>query len=168
MNRFEWDPRKAATNLRKHRVSFEEAATVFGDPLASVYEDPDHSTAERRFLAVGTSANGRLIHVAFADRGPSHGAKENFMKKKNDEDADEMRPEYDLSKLKFVGRGIYAKRYRSGTNIVLLDNDVRKAFPDDESVNEALRLIAKVAKRQASRAKKPQSRKTAPRSRRAA
>jgi len=55
---------------------------------------------------------------------------------------DELRPEYDLTKLKFVGRGIYAKRYRSGTNLVLLDADVRKAFPDDESVNETLRVIA--------------------------
>ena len=63
---------------------------------------------------------------------------------------DELRPEYDLTKLKFVGRGIYAKRYRSGTNLVLLDRDVRRAFPDDESVNEALRIIAKAAKRQAS------------------
>jgi hypothetical protein len=71
------------------------------------------------------------------------------MKKKRDENSDEMRPEYDLSKLKFVGRGIYAERYRSGTNIVLLDSDVRKAFPDDESVNEALRVIAKAAKQQA-------------------
>lgn len=58
-----------------------------------------------------------------------------------------MRPEYDLRKLKFIGRGIYAERYRSGTNLVLLDPDVRKAFPDDESVNEALRIIAKAAKR---------------------
>jgi uncharacterized DUF497 family protein len=65
---FEWDPRKAATNLRKHRVSFVEA-TAGADPLASVYEDPDHSIAERRFLTIGTSAKGRLIHVAFADRG---------------------------------------------------------------------------------------------------
>ena len=80
------------------------------------------------------------------------------MKKKTDEDSDEMRPEYDLRKLKFVGRGIYAKRYRSGTNIVLLDRDVREAFPDDESVNEALRVIAKAAKRQASRAKKAPAR----------
>src|SRR5437667_8826202 len=61
--------------------------------------------------------------------------------------SDEMRPEYDLSKMKLVGRGIYAKRYRSGTNLVLLQPDVRKAFPDDESVNEALRVIAKAAKR---------------------
>ena len=60
--------------------------------------------------------------------------------------SDEMRPEYDLSKMKLVGRGIYAKRYRSGTNLVLLEPDVRRAFPDDESVNEALRMIAKTAK----------------------
>ena len=67
---------------------------------------------------------------------------------------DDLLPEYDFSKMKLVGRGIYAKRFRSGTNIVLLDRDVREAFPDDESVNEALRVIAKAAKRQASRARK--------------
>lgn len=80
------------------------------------------------------------------------------MKKKTDEDSDEMRAEYDLTKLKFVGRGIYAERYRSGTNLVLLEPDIRAAFPDDESVNEALRVIAKAAKRQAARAAKPSSR----------
>ena len=92
------------------------------------------------------------------------------MKKKRDEDLDEMRPEYDLSKLKFVGRGIYAERYRSGTNLVLLDRDVRVVFPDDESVNEALRVIAKAAKQQAARARKAdgRGRKQASRSRRAA
>jgi len=76
------------------------------------------------------------------------------MKKKTDEFSDELRPEYDLRKLKFVGRGIYADRYRSGTNLVLLDPEIRAAFPDDESVNEALRVIAKAAKQQASRATK--------------
>jgi uncharacterized DUF497 family protein len=65
---FEWDPKKAASNIRKHNVSFKEASSVFEDPLATVYEDPDHSAAERRFLTIGTSAEGRLIHVAFADR----------------------------------------------------------------------------------------------------
>jgi len=89
------------------------------------------------------------------------------MKKKLDEDVDEMRPEYDLSKLKFIGRGIYAKRYRSGTNLVLLDPDVRKAFPDDASVNEALRALAKTKPR-ASRAKRPRPAKTSTRSRRVA
>lgn len=90
------------------------------------------------------------------------------MKKKNDEEANEMRSHYDLSKLKFIGRGIYAERYKSGTNLVLLDSDVRKAFPDDEAVNETLRLIAKIAKRQATRPRKGQNGKTAPRSPRAA
>jgi hypothetical protein len=66
-------------------------------------------------------------------------------KRKESELEDEMRPEYDFSKMKLVGRGIYASRYRSGTNLVLLEPDVRKAFPDDESVNEALRAIAKAA-----------------------
>lgn len=83
-------------------------------------------------------------------------------------DEDKMRPEYDFSKMKFVGRGIYAERYRSGTNLVRLDSDVRKAFPDDESVNEALRMIAKAGKQQAARAKKSQPGKAATRSRRVA
>lgn len=92
------------------------------------------------------------------------------MKKKTDELSDEMRPEYDFSKLKFAGRGIYAERYRSGTNIVLLDPDIRAAFPDDESVNEALRVIVKAAKQQATRAQKvsARSRKSSPRARRKA
>jgi hypothetical protein len=64
---------------------------------------------------------------------------------------DDLLPEYDLSKMNLLGRGIYAERYRSGTNLVLLEPDVREAFPDDQSVNEALRVIAKVAKSQLSR-----------------
>lgn len=66
---FEWDPKKAKDNLRKHDVSFEEATTVFKDALAAIYQDPDHSVRERRYLTIGTSAKGRLLHVAFADRG---------------------------------------------------------------------------------------------------
>jgi hypothetical protein len=91
------------------------------------------------------------------------------MKKKREEDSDEMRPEYDFGKMKFVGRGIYAERYRSGTNLVRLDSDVREAFPDDEAVNEALRVIAKAAKQQAARARNRggRSRKQTSKSRRA-
>ncbi len=66
--KFEWDPKKSASNLRKHGVSFEEAASVFHDLLATVYEDPDHSVREKRYLTIGTSAKGRLLHIAFADR----------------------------------------------------------------------------------------------------
>ena len=92
------------------------------------------------------------------------------MKKKKDETSDEMRPEYDLSKLRFVGRGIYAERYCAGTNLVLLDSDVRKAFPDDEAVNEALRVIAKAAKQQAAQVRNRggRSQKRTSKSRRAA
>jgi len=66
---FEWDPRKERQNRRKHGVSFHEAATVFGDPLAVTYDDPDHSISERRFITVGVSKAGRFVVVAHADRG---------------------------------------------------------------------------------------------------
>jgi uncharacterized protein len=65
---FEWDPVKATRNLRKHGVSFYEAATVFGDPAAVTYDDPDHSVAERRFITIGRSVPGRLLVVAHAHR----------------------------------------------------------------------------------------------------
>ena len=58
---FEWDPNKAKRNIRKHRVSFAEAATVFEDSLATCFQDPDHSIAERRYLVIGTSSKQRLI-----------------------------------------------------------------------------------------------------------
>ena len=92
------------------------------------------------------------------------------MKKKTSktEDDDDLLPEYDFSKMKLVGRGIYAERYRSGTNLVLLDRDVRKAFPDDKMVNEALRMIARIAKEQTAGGRKSRGRKPASRSRRAA
>ncbi len=62
--RFEWDPDKAARNLRKHGVSFEEAASVFGDSLAITFDDPDHSIGESRSLTFGTSSEGRLLVVS--------------------------------------------------------------------------------------------------------
>lgn len=68
---FEWDPSKARQNRRKHRVSFEEAATVFDDPLAITYLDPDHSTSEHRFITVGISSANRVLIVAHADREES-------------------------------------------------------------------------------------------------
>ncbi|MDY6785841.1 MAG: hypothetical protein SW833_25380 [Cyanobacteriota bacterium] len=61
---------------------------------------------------------------------------------------DELRTEYDFSKLEGGVRGKYAERYRSQTNLVLLDPDLARAFPNDEAVNEALRLFLKIAQRQ--------------------
>ena len=66
---FEWDPKKATTNLRKHGVPFEEATTVFGDPLAMNMPDPDHSLSEERFILLGLSHRFRLLVVAYAERG---------------------------------------------------------------------------------------------------
>ncbi|MDX2153060.1 MAG: BrnT family toxin [Bryobacteraceae bacterium] len=58
---FEWDARKAAANLKKHSVAFEDAATVFLDPLATTYADPDHSLSEQREITVGHTLEGHLI-----------------------------------------------------------------------------------------------------------
>jgi hypothetical protein len=65
---FEWDPRKAAGNLAKHRVSFEEAATVFGDALGRIVGDPRHSAAEERWVLLGTSRQNRLLAVMYTER----------------------------------------------------------------------------------------------------
>jgi uncharacterized DUF497 family protein len=65
---FEWDPAKAARNLRKHGVSFEDAASVFYDPLAVTGRDPDHSEGEERRLTFGVSSAGRLLVVSHAER----------------------------------------------------------------------------------------------------
>jgi uncharacterized DUF497 family protein len=65
---FEWDVRKAIANLRKHGVDFEDAATVFRDPLAITYEDPDHSVAENREITVGCTMKGHLVFVSHCER----------------------------------------------------------------------------------------------------
>jgi uncharacterized protein len=66
---FEWDPRKATLNLRKHGVSFEEAATAFADPLSLTIKDPDHSVGEERFVLLGHSYRLRLVVVAHTETG---------------------------------------------------------------------------------------------------
>ena len=65
---FEWDRRKAEANLRKHGVSFEEAQTVFTDPLAITLPDPDHSEDEERFIDIGMSDNQRVLVVGYTER----------------------------------------------------------------------------------------------------
>jgi uncharacterized protein len=66
--RFAWDPVKARENLAKHGISFEEAATVFEDPLSATGPDPDHSFDEERFVAFGISPGGRLLAIAYTER----------------------------------------------------------------------------------------------------
>ncbi len=64
---FTWDLRKAAANIRKHRVDFREAATVFSDLLSTTFPDAEHSSAERRFLTIGASVRGRVLVVAHTE-----------------------------------------------------------------------------------------------------
>ena len=71
---FEWDPTKAATNVKDHGVSFDEATTVFGDLLAMNMPDPDHSEGEQRFLVLGMSEKSRLVVVSYAERPPRTGS----------------------------------------------------------------------------------------------
>ncbi|MBI4676793.1 MAG: BrnT family toxin [Elusimicrobia bacterium] len=66
--RFEWDPNKAKANIKKHGISFEEATTVFGDPLSITIYDPAYSNGEDRFVTMGMSAMGQLVVVVHSDR----------------------------------------------------------------------------------------------------
>jgi hypothetical protein len=66
---YEWDAEKAKANLRKHDVSFEDAATVFLDPLALTFPDPDHSGGEKREITIGHSARHRVVFVSHCQRG---------------------------------------------------------------------------------------------------
>ena len=66
---FEWDPQKAAKNLARHAVSFQEAESVFGDSLGRITTDPRHSMDEERYVLLGVSHRQRLLAVMFVDRG---------------------------------------------------------------------------------------------------
>lgn len=66
---FEWDPKKSLRNRVKHAVTFEEAVTAFGDSLSITVPDPDHSIQENRFILVGMSDQGKLLVVAYVERG---------------------------------------------------------------------------------------------------
>lgn len=61
---FGWDPNKATKNIKKHGVSFNEAATVFGDHLSITFPDPDHSIRESRYIIIGLSSSGRMLVIA--------------------------------------------------------------------------------------------------------
>ena len=131
---FDWDPDKAASNETKHGVSFPEAATAFGDPLSLTIPDPEHSAGEAQFILVGLTYQGRLVVVAPAQPPPL--SVEHMSKTNKDP---EMREEYDFSK---AVRGKYAERFAKGSNVIVLDPDVARVFPDAGAVNEALRVLA--------------------------
>ena len=168
---FEWDEEKAKASLRKHRISFGEAATVFHDPFIASMLDPDHSGGELRFIAIGRSAKRRLLVVVYVERGSSiriiscrkaTSAERGAMKKTTIEqganpDA-EMRAEYDFrgaqrgTAYRPLHEGYEVQIHRAdGTTLVqqfvlqegtvMLEPDVQAFFPDSESVNKALRTL---------------------------
>ncbi len=66
---FEWDEEKTKANLKKHRVGFEEATTVFTDPFSMTIQDPDHSADEQRYIDIGSSDKGRVLVTVYTERG---------------------------------------------------------------------------------------------------
>jgi uncharacterized DUF497 family protein len=166
---FEWDPKKAASNLKDHDVPFEEATTVFGDMLSLNMPDPDHSKGEQRFLVLGMSEKSRLVVVSTLNGPPGHESSapdsppatngetmRTNNSKKRTADTGTMRSEYDFSN---AVRGVTAARYAKGTNVVLLDPDIAELFPDSRAVNEALRTFARLAR--SPRRPKARTRRTA-------
>jgi len=151
---FQWDARKALANLKKHGVTFEDASSVFFDPLAITYPDPDHSLDERREVTLGYTIKGDMVFVSASvgtgfgslARALQHGPNEGNMKKESAaKRGDRMRKEYDLSKLTGGVRGRYYRRATAGTNLVLIEPDLASMFPDSEAVNRALRVLAEAA-----------------------
>ncbi len=153
---FDWDPRKAARNLASHDVSFDEAATVFGDPLGRIVDDPRHSVEEERFVLLGLSRRHRLLAVMFvaetqfgsSARGARHALSDQTMKKQHSKtqrtdrvEKDEILPEYDFSRGR---RNRYASRYAAGSVVVVLDPDVAAAFPNSRVAKAALRALAAI------------------------
>src|SRR2546422_5232382 len=151
---YEWDARKAIANLRKHGVSFEDAATVFFDPLALTFQDPYHYNGEQREITIGRPGiKSCLFHIPSAEsacESLAHGRRpeesvSNMKKASAKRRSDDLRPEYDLSRLKGGVRGKYFQRATAGTNLVLIDPELAGVFPDAESVNRALRLLVDAA-----------------------
>jgi len=153
---FEWDARKAAANLAKHRIAFQDAATVFMDPLAMTFPDPDHSVAELREITVGYTMKGSWFsfHIAREVGGSGSSAlawqhpanADNMKRTATARRSDELRPEYDLSQLKGGIRGKYFREATAGTNLVLIEPDLAELFPDAAAVNRALRVLAEAAR----------------------
>jgi len=143
---FEWDDGRAVENLIRHGISFSEASTAFADPLSRTIPDPLHPTKKidslslaqsglQRTLVVVNTYRGEVIRIISA-RTATAREKEIMNEGKNDEV--EILDEYDFSNA-VIGK--YAKQYAEGTNIVVLEPDVAKVFPDSAAVNQALRQL---------------------------
>ena len=142
MREFEWNPNKATLNIEKHGVSFQEVAILFNDQLSVTFPDPKHFIGESRYVIIGISRYGQLLIVAHTDRAEKKyessapeklpARSRGFMKKDIEQEMeDELLAEYDFAQMEGGVRGKYIERYRAGTNLVLLDLNIARAFPND-------------------------------------
>jgi len=152
---FDWDENKAKSNLDKHGVSFDEATSVFDDPLFLTFSDTENSIHEQRFIIIGESTKGKLLVVLTQKDKTIHAssapvqlhARNVKHMNQNFEMEDDLRPEYDFTKMTVVARGQGRKR---STVAINLDPDVAKLFPDSSAVNEGLRLLIRLIKQNSS------------------
>ncbi|MBB1127260.1 BrnT family toxin, partial [Thiospirillum jenense] len=115
--KFDWDSKKAAANIRKHGVSCEEAGTVFGDPMALTFNDPDHSTGEMHFLTFGITRTNQCVIVSYTEwQGITESlalakcvSKKEIFMKTTKSSSDDMRSKYKRDDL---GVGVRGKHYR--------------------------------------------------------
>jgi uncharacterized DUF497 family protein len=150
MFKFEYDHRKAAANLRKHGVSFDEAITVFeGDPSAYTDFDPDHSAEDERFFTIGISTVAECSSsvimrgmARFASSAPAKPNQTNGISMKA-QIAKVPTPK-PIAKSGTAVRGKYFNQIAKGTNLAIIDPALHVHFPDSESVNRALRALLSI------------------------
>jgi uncharacterized DUF497 family protein len=147
---FEWDAAKAADNVQNHRVSF-EAATVFGDPLGRIFDDPDHSQAERRELLISHSTGNHVLVVSFTERAPIASSAHDEPRSVNamttkrtartrKSTSRDLRGDYafDYGKSR---PNRFAGRMSGEVLAVVLEPDVARVFDSARRVNQALRSV---------------------------
>ena len=145
--------RRKSRFLKKHGVSFYEAESAFGDPLASVFLDEDHSVEEKREIMIAYSERQRLLVISFTEKrtmllessAPDARTRKNVGNTKMSDIDDELRPHYDFD-YSNAKPNRFAEKYKKMVRHVGLEPDVADAFPTEESVNEALRQYLKITK----------------------
>ena len=149
----QWDRQKAESNLAKHGVMFSEAATIFNDPLAVTFPDPDSEPREYREITFGISGSGSYLVVVHHKRAgtvriiSARKMTRPERQKYEQDEVREMRDEYNVEELGQGVRGKYLDAYRQGARTMQLEPDVAAAFPTQQSVNDALRTLIEVANR---------------------
>jgi hypothetical protein len=156
MTEFEADLEKARSNKANHRVTFEEARTIFGDPFELAIADPDHSegeqraSASRKLVGYWLSPRPRGCRTRFRSLAQDSPRRQRRANMSQDTESSGVRPEYDFSE---GVRGKHYEAYRESTNVVLLDSDIARVFRDSASVNRALRLFLDLANKEAAAGK---------------